>query len=97
MKLSMKGNNDVFPTLTDTVTVNYEGLFLNGEVFDKNQNISFPLDKVISGWTEGLQLMTPGATFKFYIPSHLAYGERGSSGIPPYSILIFEVELLEVK
>ena len=89
------------PKATDTVTVHYKGTLLNGETFDssydRGQPVSFPLQNVIPGWTEGLQLMKPGAKYKFVIPSALAYGERGAGvKIGPNSTLVFEVELLSV-
>jgi FKBP-type peptidyl-prolyl cis-trans isomerase len=89
------------PTLSNAVEVNYKGTLLNGKQFDSNEGkepISFQLDGVIPGWTEGLQLMTKGSKYRFFIPYHLAYGERGAGrDIMPYSTLIFEIELLEVK
>lgn len=90
------------PTASNTVTVNYKGMLLDGTVFDSTeesgQPISFPLDRVIPGWTEGLQLMSPGAKYIFYIPSELAYGDQGAPGaIPGGATLIFEVELLSFK
>jgi FKBP-type peptidyl-prolyl cis-trans isomerase len=90
------------PKATDTVNVHYKGTFLDGKTFDssydRGQPISFPLNGVIAGWTEGVQLMSVGATYEFYIPSHLAYGERGAGGvIPPNSTLIFVVELLGIQ
>jgi FKBP-type peptidyl-prolyl cis-trans isomerase len=89
------------PTLSNTVEVNYKGTLLNGKQFDSNEGkepISFQLDGVIPGWTEGLQLMTQGSKYRFFVPYHLAYGERGAGrDIMPYSTLIFEIELLEVK
>lgn len=90
------------PTAEDTVEVHYRGTLLNGTEFDssykRNTSISFPLNGVIKGWTEGLQLMKEGAKYKFYIPSELAYGERGAGqSIPPHATLIFEVELLKVQ
>lgn len=89
------------PKATDTVTVHYKGTLINGETFDssydRGQPVSFPLQNVIPGWTEGLQLMKPGAKYKFVIPSALAYGERGAGAkIGPNSTLIFEVELLNL-
>lgn len=89
------------PKATDTVTVHYKGTLLNGETFDssydRGQPVSFPLQNVIPGWTEGLQLMKPGAKYKFVIPSALAYGERGAGvKIGPNSTLVFEVELLSI-
>jgi hypothetical protein len=85
------------PTATDTVTVNYRGNLISGQTFDNGQGISFPLNGVIPGWTEGLQLMKEGAKYKFFIPPQLAYGENGiGQVIPPNSTLIFEVELVKV-
>jgi FKBP-type peptidyl-prolyl cis-trans isomerase FkpA len=89
------------PTATDTVKVHYKGTFLNGETFDssydRGEPIEFPLNGVIAGWTEGVQLMSVGSKFKFTIPSDLAYGPNGSRSIPGNSVLQFEVELLEIK
>lgn len=90
------------PKATDTVEVNYRGTFIDGKQFDssydRGQTIEFPLNGVISGWTEGLQLMSIGSTYQFYIPFHLAYGERGAGGvIPPHATLIFDVELVAIK
>ena len=89
------------PAETSTVSVFYEGTLLDGTVFDSSYDtgdtVSFPLNGVIPGWTEGLQLMPVGSTYKFYIPSNLAYGSRATGPIPANSTLIFKVELLEVK
>lgn len=89
------------PTASNTVKVHYEGSFIDGKVFDssikRGQPIEFGLGQVIKGWTEGLQLMNRGAKFKLYIPYNLAYGERGRSSIPAYSMLIFDVELIDFK
>ncbi len=85
------------PEATDFVTVNYTGSLISGQVFDKGDGISFPLNGVIAGWTEGLQLMNPGAKFRFYIPPNLAYGDRGIGHvIPPDSTLVFDVELVKI-
>lgn len=90
------------PMSTSNVKVHYTGMFLDGKVFDssvqRGQPIDFGLNQVIKGWTEGLQLMNEGAKYKFYIPSYLAYGERGAGGvIPPNTDLIFEVELIKIN
>ena len=89
------------PKATDTVKCHYEGTFPNGSVFDssykRNEPATFPLNQVIKGWTEGLQLMSEGSKYEFYIPYNLAYGEAGAPGaIPPYSALKFVVELISV-
>ncbi|WP_448569399.1 FKBP-type peptidyl-prolyl cis-trans isomerase [Thalassotalea ganghwensis] len=90
------------PAATDTVKVHYTGTFLNGEVFDssveRGQPAEFPLNRVISGWTEGVQLMPVGSKYKFTIPSDLAYGPNGNPPrIPGNSVLEFEIELLEIQ
>jgi FKBP-type peptidyl-prolyl cis-trans isomerase len=96
-----KGTGKVNPTETSTVKVDYEGTLIDGTVFDssiqRGEPIEFALNQVIKGWTEGVQLMTEGATFKFYIPSELGYGAQQAGSIPPNSVLIFEVRLLEIK
>ncbi len=89
------------PTETDTVKTHYHGTLIDGTVFDssvqRGEPISFPLNGVISGWTEGLQLMPVGSKWRLFVPSHLAYGERGQGAIQPHSTLIFEVELLGIE
>jgi len=90
------------PLATDTVTVHYKGTFLNGEEFDssykRGEPAVFPLNRVIKGWTEGVQLMPVGAKYKFTIPSDLAYGPNGNPpSIPGNSVLQFEIELLEIQ
>jgi FKBP-type peptidyl-prolyl cis-trans isomerase FkpA/FKBP-type peptidyl-prolyl cis-trans isomerase FklB len=93
-----KGNS---PKATDTVKVHYAGTLLDGTKFDssydRNEPAEFPVGGVIRGWTEALQLMKPGSKYKLAIPSDLAYGPQGRPSIPPNSVLLFEVELLEVK
>ena len=89
------------PGPTDTVTTHYHGTFVDGRIFDSSVQrgvpASFPVDRVIKGWTEALQMMKVGDKWKIVCPPDLAYGEQGRSGIPPHSTLIFEVELLDVK
>lgn len=90
------------PAATDVVSVEYEGRLIDGTVFDSTakhggQPVSFQLNQVIPGWTEGLQLMQEGGDYTFFIPAQLAYGERGISGaIPPNSTLVFDVKLIKV-
>ncbi len=88
------------PTDSSQVKVNYKGTFIDGEVFDssydRGEPATFSVDRVIPGWSEGIKMMKEGAKWEFYIPSDIAYGERGTRGIDPNSTLIFEVELLEV-
>jgi len=90
------------PKATDTVQVNYRGTTIDGKEFDssykRGEPIEFPLNRVIPGWTEGVQLMKEGATYRFFIPSNLAYGPAGAgSAIGPNETLIFDVELLKVR
>ncbi|WP_462164185.1 FKBP-type peptidyl-prolyl cis-trans isomerase [Pseudoalteromonas xiamenensis] len=89
------------PTATSQVKVHYHGTLLDETVFDssvkRGQPISFKLNQVISGWTEGLQLMKEGEKVRFFIPSNLAYGDKGVGSIPPGSLLIFDVELIAIE
>ena len=90
------------PVATDRVKCHYEGRLIDGTVFDssyrRGEPATFPLNGVIAGWTEGLQLMGEGAKFRFFIPYNLAYGARGAGeSIPPYAALVFDVELIEVQ
>ncbi|MBI5217680.1 MAG: FKBP-type peptidyl-prolyl cis-trans isomerase [Bacteroidia bacterium] len=93
-----KGEN---PKPTDIVSVHYKGTLINGTVFDSSEGkdpVSFPVNRVIPGWTEALQLMKPGAKFQLFIPYNIAYGDRGAGQqIEPYSTLIFDVELLKIE
>jgi FKBP-type peptidyl-prolyl cis-trans isomerase FklB len=99
--ISSNGKNPQKPGSTDCVTVNYKGTFIDGRVFDQSppgQPISFPVNGVIPGWTEALQLMHVGDTWQLTIPSNLAYGPAGAGGgkIPPNTPLVFSVELLKI-
>lgn len=98
----LREGNGRQPKATDAVKCHYEGLLIDGTVFDssyqRGEPATFPLNGVIRGWTEGLQLMKEGAKFRFFIPYNLAYGERGAGqSIPPFAALIFDVELIEVQ
>ena len=89
------------PSADDIVRVHYEGALIDGTVFDSSYHLEkgeeIPLDMVIPGWAEGIQLMNVGSKYRIYIPSHLAYGERGAGQIiPPYSTLVFTIQLLEI-
>jgi FKBP-type peptidyl-prolyl cis-trans isomerase FkpA len=88
------------PVAEDTVRVHYHGTLIDGTVFDSSVErgtpAEFPLNRVISGWTEGVQLMKVGSKYRFYIPSELAYGPRATGSIEPHSALIFDVELLAI-
>ena len=98
----LKEGTGAKPGPTDTVTVHYTGKLLDGTVFDssveRGEPAKFPLDKVIPGWTEGLQLMSEGSKYRLFIPSELAYGSKGAGDqILPNSTLIFDVELIKVE
>ena len=97
---SLKEGSGPKPKATDEVTTHYHGTLIDGTVFDssveRGEPVTFKLDQVIPGWTEGLQLMKEGDKYKLFIPSEIAYGERGARSIEPNSTLIFEVELLKV-
>lgn len=97
----LQGAEGKKPKATDTVHVHYHGTLLNGQVFDssvqRGEPISFPLNQVIAGWTEGLQLMSIGSKYRFFIPSELAYGDQAVGSIPAGSTLVFDVELLDIK
>jgi len=100
-KVLQAGPGAVHPKLTDQVTVHYEGLLVDGTVFDssvkRGEPITFGLERVIAGWKEGLPLMVVGDKTRFFIPPSLAYGEQWAGDIPPNSALIFDVELLEIN
>ena len=98
----LKEGNGKKPKATDTVKCHYEGMLIDGTLFDssiqRGEPATFPLNGVIAGWTEGLQLMKEGAKYRFFIPYNLAYGEHGAGQqIPPFSALVFDVELISVK
>lgn len=100
--LVLKEGNGKSPKATDNVVCHYEGMLVDGTMFDssiqRGEPATFPLNGVIAGWTEGLQLMKEGAKYRFFIPYQLGYGERGAgASIPPFASLIFDVELIEVK
>jgi peptidylprolyl isomerase len=96
-----KGSGSKHPSASTTVKVHYHGTLLDGTIFDssvdRGQPISFSLNQVIKGWTEGVQLMVEGDKFKFFVPSDLGYGNRSTGKITSGSLLIFEVELLEIR
>lgn len=97
----LKAGTGPKPTASDTVVCNYRGTLINGTEFDssykRNQPAKFAVSGVIKGWTEALQLMPVGSKWQLFIPSDLAYGENGQTGIPPNSTLIFEVELISIE
>ena len=98
----LQEGNGKSPKATDKVVCHYEGMLVDGTMFDssiqRGEPATFPLNGVIAGWTEGLQLMKEGAKYRFFIPYQLGYGERGAgASIPPFATLIFDVELIEVK
>ena len=97
----LKEGNGKKPSSTDQVKCHYEGTLIDGTIFDssyqRNEPATFGLNQVIAGWTEGVQLMSEGAKYRFFIPYNLAYGERGAGAqIPPFAALAFDVELLKV-
>ena len=99
-KVLTEGNGKK-PKATDKVKCHYEGMLIDGTLFDssiqRGEPATFPLNGVIAGWTEGLQLMAEGSKYRLFIPYNLGYGERGAgASIPPYAALVFDVELLEV-
>jgi peptidylprolyl isomerase len=100
-QILQKGEGTDHPSARSTVKVHYHGSLLDGTVFDssvvRDKPISFGLNQVIKGWTEGVQLMVVGDKFKFFIPSELAYGNKSTGDITPGSLLIFEVELLAIQ
>jgi len=98
----LTAGNGSRPSATDSVTVHYKGTTLDGKEFDSSYRrgspATFPLNRVIPGWTEGVQLMQEGAKYRFYIPSNLAYGTRGAGGdIGPNATLIFDIELIKIE
>ena len=98
----LKEGNGKSPKATDKVVCHYEGMLIDGTMFDssiqRGEPATFPINGVIAGWTEGLQLMKEGAKYRFFIPYQLGYGERGAgASIPPFATLVFDVELIEVK
>ncbi|GLX83382.1 FKBP-type peptidyl-prolyl cis-trans isomerase [Thalassotalea eurytherma] len=99
-KVLQKGDGEQHPTATDKVQVHYHGTLLNGTVFDssvdRGEPISFGLNQVISGWTEGVQKMVVGDKVRLFIPAKLAYGNKGAGKVTPGSLLIFDVELLAI-
>ena len=99
-KVLNKGDGEIHPKASDTVTVHYHGTLIDGTVFDssveRGEPIAFPLNRVIKGWTEGVQLMVTGEKVRFFVPSTLAYGNRSTGKITGGSVLIFDVELISI-
>jgi FKBP-type peptidyl-prolyl cis-trans isomerase len=98
----LKAAEGLKPHAQDTVVVHYEGTLIDGTKFDssidRGEPIEFPLNQVIKGWTEGVQLMSVGSKYRFFVPYNLGYGEQGAGGvIPPFATLIFDIELLDIK
>ena len=97
----IKSGNGATPKATDKVTTHYEGRLIDGKVFDssykRGEPATFPVNGVIKGWTEALQMMKEGDKWQLYIPHHLAYGPQGRPSIPPFAALIFDIELVEVE
>lgn len=100
-KVLQEGTGTENPTATSKVKVHYHGTLIDGTVFDssveRNEPISFGLNQVIKGWTEGVQTMVEGQKVRLFVPSNLGYGKNGSGPIPPAAVLIFDVELLEIQ
>ncbi|MDV7103455.1 FKBP-type peptidyl-prolyl cis-trans isomerase [Vibrio sp. TH_r3] len=100
-KVLKQGSGTEHPNETSKVLVHYHGTLIDGTVFDssveRNEPISFGLNQVIKGWTEGVQLMVVGEKIRLFVPSNLAYGKSGTGPIPPASVLIFDVELLDIN
>jgi len=96
----LSAGSGAMPTREDTIRAHYHGTLIDGSVFDssydRGQPAEFPVGGVIAGWTEALQLMNAGSKWRLYVPSELAYGEQGVGSIPPHSVLVFDVELLDV-
>lgn len=96
--LVLKEGKGKQPAATDVVSVNYIGTLVDGSEFDRGEGIEFPLNRVIPGWTEGLQLVKEGGKIRLFIPADLAYGERGAGrAVPPNAALVFDVDLLSVR
>ncbi|MBY5960076.1 FKBP-type peptidyl-prolyl cis-trans isomerase [Membranicola marinus] len=92
-RITQEGNGQ-HPNGTSIVNVNYKGYFLDGEVFDHQTSIEFPLTNVIQGWQIGIPLVSKGGSIQLFIPSYLAYGRQGNRGIPPNTVLLFDVDLI---